>query len=62
MVKNRTNTKEAARITTTFGSRMNYEMFCVYWEYLCTRLNPNTVNQINIGGSKNGKKEIGKAI
>ena len=62
MGKNRINTKDAARITTMFGSRTNYEMFCIYWAYLCTKLNPNTVNKIDIGGAQNGKKEIGKAI
>lgn len=62
MGKNRINTKDAARITTMFGSRTNYDMFCIYWEYLCTKLNPNTVNQISLGGTQNGKKEIGKAI
>lgn len=45
MAKNRNNTKEYARIATIFGSRTNYEMFCVYWAYLCKKLNPNTVNQ-----------------
>ena len=62
MKKNRKNTKEYARIATLFGSRTNYDMFCVYWAYICTKLNPNTVNKIDIGGAKNGKKEIGKAI
>lgn len=62
MAKNRNNTKEYARIATLFGNRTNYEMFCVYWPYLCAKLNPNTVNKIDLGGSKNGKKENRKAV
>lgn len=61
MGKNRINTKDAARITTMFGSRTNYEMFCIYWAYLCTKLNPNTVNKIDIGGAQNGKKRNWKS-
>lgn len=53
--KNRNNTKEYARIATLFGNRTNYEMFCVYWPYLCAKLNPNTVNKIDLGGSKKRK-------
>lgn len=52
MEKNRKNTKEYARIATLFGSRTNYDMFCVYWAYICTKLNPNTVNKIDIGGDQ----------
>lgn len=57
MAKNRNNTKEYTRIATLFGSRTNYDMFCVYWAHLCTKLNPNTVNRINLGGNEDGKKE-----
>lgn len=48
-VKNKNRTEEDVRVTKIFGRKIDYEMFCVYWRYICTRINKNTVNRIEVG-------------
>lgn len=45
VVKNKNRTEADVRKNGIFGTVMQYEMFCVYWQHLCTRLNKNSINR-----------------
>lgn len=47
-VKNKNRTKADVKRIEIFGTVQRYEEFCAYWRYLCTRLNPDTVNRAEV--------------
>lgn len=55
VVKNKNRTEADVRKNGIFGTIMQYEMFCVYWQHLCTRLNKNSINR---GMGNVGKKGV----
>lgn len=43
--KNKNRTEADVRRVKIFTTRVSYDMFCVYWRYLCCGINPKSVNR-----------------
>lgn len=44
--KNKSRTEEEIRRVKIFARNLDYEMFCVYWKWLCSQINPKSVNRL----------------